>query len=914
LRKILQLRFKVLRESRNSKQASAASGAPVNAVRSFLARFRNLFQRGRLDREFQEELTAHLEMHIADNLRAGMSPEKARRDAHLKLGGIEQTKESVRDQSGIPRLETFLQDIRFALRLFRKSPAFTAVVVLTLALGIGANTAIFNLVNATLLQSLPIRKSNRMVVIWVNNLEHGWSRMGPAGQDYLDWKEQNKSFEDLFLFEHGSGTVTGLGEPEQVAGLRVTTNFGDFFGITPVLGRTFRLDEASGRHNFAILSYKYWRRRFAADHSVIGRAMTLNGDQYTIIGVLPAEFAALFPEDVVVPFDTDWLKGVDSDLGVFGILKPTVTLKQASGEMSVIAQRIATERPSRRGFGTVLVSLEGVRVEYLRPALLVLLGAVGLVLLISCANVANLMLARSVARQREVAIRIAIGAGRFRLIRQFLVESTLLALLGGAAGSLLALWSTDLLQIFVPSRIPVPNAADAVFLPKIELTAAAIGFTLVVSLLTGIIFGLIPALQSLRCDVNDALKEGGRVFVSSPRARRTRSTLVIVESALAFVLVIGAGLMIKSFLHLLEASPGFHPDHLLTLRVKLPTDTTDSQYREPRQRAAAFHGFLAAVEAVPGIQSAAFAEIVPLSQDDMDMGYFVVQENPPLRPGEHLAADYRDVTPNYFATMRIPLIAGRTFLEQDDLDHPRVVVIDESLARRFFPNQDPIGRHLQIPDAGRPGREIVGVVGGVRDTGFDQDPRPTVYFPSLQSDDQTMSLVVRTTLPAASIVPAIKSAIWSVDKNQPVYEVRSMAEIIAGVVSAPRLAFLLLGVFAFLALALAAIGIYGVTSYLVGERTHELGVRIALGAQASDILRLVLGHGARLASIGIISGALAAFAMTRLLSSMLFGVSPTDPLTFVGVAILLVLVTLASCYLPARRASRVDPMIALRCE
>jgi putative ABC transport system permease protein len=808
----------------------------------------------------------------------------------------------------------FFQDLRHAYRTLRKSLGFTAMAVLTLALGIGANTTIFNLVRATLYQPLPARNASSLVVIWASNLQHGWSRVGPTGQDYLDWREQSNSFDDMFLFEHGTGTVTGRGEPEQVAGLRVTTNFGDFFGIKPVLGRTFRLEEAVGRHNFAILGYGYWRRRFASDPLVVGQGMTLNSEPYTIIGVLPAEFAALFPSDVVVPFDTDWVRRAENDLGVFGRLKPGTTLRQATEEMSVIAGRIATARPSRKGFGVVMVPLEDVRVEYLRPALLVLLGAVGFVLLISCANVANLMLARSVVRQREMAIRMALGAGHVRLIRRFLAESVLLALFGGAAGSVLALLSTDLLKIFVPSRIPVPNAADAVTLPGIHMNISAFAFTIAVSLLAAIISGLIPAFQSLRCNVNESLKEGGRAALSGPRTHRTRFALVIVESALAFVLVIGAGLMIKSFRRLMEADPGFRTDHLLTLRIKLPADAKDSKYQEPRQQAATFQRFLANVELLPGIQSAAFAEIVPLTQDDMDMGYFVVKEDPPLPPEQHLAADFRDITPNYFATMGIPMRAGRIFTEADNLDRPRVVVIDQTFAQRFFPNQDPIGRHLQVPDATRPAREIVGVVGAVRDTGFDQQPRPTVYFPSLQSSDQTMSLVVRTTLPPGAILPAIKNAIWSVDRNQPVFEVRSMDEIISGIVSAPRLAFLLLGVFAFLALALASIGIYGVTSYLVSEQTHEIGVRMALGAQPTDISRMVLGRGARLAGIGIIGGTAAALALTRLLSSLLFGVSATDPLTFVGVAILLTLVALAACYVPARRAMRVDPVVALRCE
>jgi putative ABC transport system permease protein len=878
------------------------------------SRIRSWLSMRQVDEDFSEELGAHLEMLIEENLLRGMAPEEARRAARLKLGGAAQLRETNLQLRGLPSIETTFRDIQSAVRTLRKNPGFTIVCVLTLALGIGANTAIFNVVHATLLQPLPVRDAGRLVVIWVNNVQHGWSRIGPTGMDYLDWKEQNKAFQDMFLFEHGTGTVTGLGEPEQVAGLRVATNFGDFFGIKPVLGRTFRLEEAGSRHNLVILGYGYWQRRFGSAPSVVGRGITLNGELYTIIGVLPAEFATLFPADVVVPFDNEWLKHVDTDLGVFGKLKPETELKQATGEMSVIAERIAIARPSRKGFGVVLVPLENVRVEYLRPALLVLLGAVGFVLLISCANVANLTLARSVVRQREIAIRMALGAGRLRLIRQFLAESTLLSLLGGAAGSLLALWSTELLKIFVPSRIPVPNAADTVMLPRIHMTGTAFAFTIIISLLAGVIFGLIPALQSLRCNVNESLKEGGRSSLIGPRGLRTRSTLVIVESVLAFVLVIGAALMIKSFWRLLEVNPGFHPDHLLTLRIKLPADVKDSSYREPRQQAAAFQRFLAGVEAVPGVQSAAFAEIVPLSQDDMDMGYFIAQEDLPLAPGEHLAADFRDITPNYFAAMGIPLIRGRTFTEEDNLDRPRVVVIDESLARQFFPNQDPVGKHLQIPDATRPAREIIGVVGGVRDTGFDQQPRPTIYFPSLQSPDQTMSLVVRTALPPSAILPAIKNAIWSVDRNQPVFAVRPMDEIISGLVSAQRLAFLLLGVFAFLALALAAIGIYGVTSYVVSERTHEIGVRIALGAQPRDVFRLVIGHGARLAGIGIIGGVVVALALTRLLSSLLFNVSASDPFTFIGVATLLTLVALAACYIPARRAMRVDPMVALRHE
>ena len=885
----------------------------MKSLKRFFSRLRNLGPHRHDDARLKEEIAEHIALQTAENLRAGLSPTEARRQAKLKFGAVESMKEGYRAERRLLFLETLLQDIRFALRMLRKSPGFTAVAILTLALGIGANTAIFTLVKTTLLQPLPVSAPNRLVVIWIDNLKNGWSRIGPTGQDYLDWRPQTKSFEDLFLFEHGTGTVTGVGEPEQVAGLRVTTNFGDFFGIKPVLGRVFRLDEAGAQHNFVILEYSYWQRSFGADRHVIGRGLALNGVAYTIIGVLPPEVSAIFPADIVVPFDNEWLKRADSDLGVFGRLKRGVTLKQASAEMNVIMQRIALQRPSRKDYGSVLVPLESARVEYIRPALLVLLGAVGFVLLIACANVANLLLSRAVARQREVAVRLALGAGRIRLVQQFLVESILLAFLGGCSGLFLALWSDYLLGKYMPSRIFVPNAADQVSLPKVHLDGTALVFTLVVSLLTGVIFGLIPALQSLRCNVNESLKDGERGSLAGRRGHRSRSALVIIEGALAFVLVIGAGLMLKSFSHLLAANPGFHFDHLLTLRIKLPNDAKDSKYKDPHRQIAAFQDFLTKVEALPGVQSAAVAEIIPLSQDDMDMGLFAVKEHPPLPQGEHLAGDFRVVSANYFRTMEIPLIQGRTFTEHDNTDNPRVVIIDETLAHRFFPSENPIGKHVQFSAAGVP-REIVGIVGGVRDTGFDQQPRATIYFPSLQASNQTMRLVVRTALPAGTILPAIKSAIWSVDRNQPVFNVRTMDDIVSEIDSSQRIASLALDVFAFLALALAVIGIYGVTSYAVSQRTHEIGIRMALGAQPGDVMRLVLGQGTKLALWGVAIGLLASFALTRLMTGLLYGVSATDPFTFIAVAILLTLIALAACYIPARRAMRVDPMVALRYE
>jgi putative ABC transport system permease protein len=877
-------------------------------------RIATLFHRSQMNAEMEEELRSHI-LHRADDLeRSGLPRAEAERRARIEFGGYQKFKEECRETLGMRLLAELMADVRYGSRQLRRNPGFTAVAVVTLALGIGANTAIFSLVKTMLIQPLPIKSASRIVVIWVNNLKAGWRRIGPTGQDYLDWKRQNKSFEDLFLFEHGTGTITGAGEPEQVAGLRVTTNFGEFFGIKPVLGRTFLPDENETQHDLVILAYRYWQQRFGASPSVIGRGLVLNGVPYTVIGVLPPEISALFPVDIIVPFDNNWLKRADSDLGVFGRLKPGVTIAQASSEMNVIMSRIARQRPARKGYGAVLAPLESVRVEYIRPALLVLLVAVGLVLLIACVNVANLLLSRAVGRRREIAVRMAVGAGRMRLVRQFLAESLLLALLGGCAGSLVAVWSTYLLTRCVPSEIPVPNAAYQTLLPKTHMGGVALAFVLIVSLLTGILFGLIPAMQSVRCDVNESLKDGQRNFPVGHRGYGTKATLVILEIALAFVLVIGAGLMLRSLSHLLATNPGFNPDHLLTVRIKLPNDAKNSKYRDPRQQSATFHRFLDRIEALPGVRAAAVTEIVPLSQDDMDMGFFVVAEDPPLPPGVHWAADFRDISPSYFHTMEIPLIKGRTFTEHDTTENPRVVIIDETLARHFFANQDPIEKHLQVPDARWPRREIVGVVGSVLDTGFGQQPRPTVYFPLQQTADQTMSVVVRTTLPTRTILPAIKKAVWSVDRNQPVFNVRTMREIILEITSARHMASLAFDTFGLLALALAIVGVYGVVSHSVAQRIHEIGIRMALGADKGDVLKLILRQGFILAVSGVSFGIVGALVLSRFLSSLLYGVKPTDPLTFAAVSLILTGVALAACYIPARRATKVDPMVALRYE
>ncbi len=877
------------------------------------ARWSALVHRSAMKDELEKELRNHLQ-HRADDLeRSGMSRAEAERQARLEFGGFEHYREESHEAQGWHWAETLLRDVRFGLRILKKSPAFTAAAVMTLALGIGANTALFTLVRGILLRPLPVRAASRLVVIWDSNPGVGLSRVGPSGQDYLDWREQKiHAFEDLFLFEHGTGTVTGNGDPEQVAGLRVTTNFGEFFGIVPVVGRTFLPEEENARHNLAILSYRYWKRKYQGSPAITGQSMMVNDEDYTIIGVLPASFDELFPVDVVVPFDDGWLHGADSDLGVFGRLRPHVSVRQAAAEMSATMARIALRRPDRKGFGTVLVPLESVRMEYIRPPLLVLQCAVGFILILACANVANLMLSRGMSRRQEMAVRISLGATRKQIVRQFLVESSLLAIFGGMLGLLLALGSVHLWARFGPTRIPVPNAASEVILPAVHLGASEIVFTLVVSLATGILFGLIPPLRLFGGNMQDALKNGGRGTIGEVRGRGTRTVLVIVEGALALVLVVGASLMIKSFSRLLSVDPGFEPNRLLTLRIKLSEDAADSPYRDPVKRAAAFRGFLEQVRALPGVQSAAVTEIVPLSQDDMDRGPFAIEEKPEsdVKP----SADYRDVSPGYFETMGIPLLQGRSLAENDDAQHPRVAVIDQTLAREYFGTENPLGKHVVLPYGSGIPREVVGVVGAVRDSSLSGAPEATIYFPYMQGPNQTMSMVVRTALPQDAILPEIRNAIWSVDRNQPVFEVRSMPEIMGNVTSAPRIAFILLDILALVALVLAVIGIYGVTSYNVGQRTQEVGVRLTFGAPPNAILYMLLRQATRLTLLGVVAGLLCALLLTRLMSSLLYGVSSTDPTIFLVATALVTIVATIACYLPARRAVHVDPLVALRSE
>jgi putative ABC transport system permease protein len=880
----------------------------VRRLRAWMSRVAALVHVGRRERDLADEIESHLQLHVDDNVQSGMAQNEARRAALVALGGVEAAKEQYRDRAGLPWLDGVRQDVRYGLRSLVRTPGFTTAAMLVLALGVGANTAIFSVVRAALLRPLPIRQDDRVAVVWIDNLALGRSRVGPSGQDYLDWKDSNPPFEDLFLFEHGSGTITGQGEPEQVKGLRVTTNFAEFLGVTPVLGRAFTPRDST--RNALLLSQGYWQRRFNADPSVVGQTVTLNSEPYTVIGVLPMDACFWYPADVVVPWPLERLRQVDSNLGVFGRLKPASTFALAQAEMDAVAARIAAARPDeRKGWGVSVVPIRDVTVQYIRPALLVLLGAVACVLLIACANVANLLVARTLTRQKEIAVRAALGAGRGRLVQQFLVESLLLGLAGGLLGLASAAWGNAGLRRLIPASIPVPAAASQVPLPQGHIDASVLAFTLAVSIGVGLLFGLGPMLTCLRHQPAERLKEGARTIGAGAATSRSRSALVIIETTLAIVLVVGAGLMIKTFWNLLTVRPGFNPENLITMQIKFSDDAPDSPYRQPAGRAAAVARILEQVRAVPVVQSAAFAMILPLSQDDQDRGEFTVAEQSSQTPADHLTSEFRIVTSGYFATMGIPLRGGRTFTDVDTAESPRVVVIDETLARAYFGAANPIGRHLQL--GSRLAREVVGVVGGVRDDGLDKQARPTIYIPYPQAPAQTMSLVIRTRADAGTIVPAVKRAIWRVDPNQPLFSVRSMPDIVANTISATRVAFVLLAAFAAIALALAAVGIYSVTSHGARQRTREVGVRMALGASRMDVLRLVIGSGMRFSLAGTTIGLVAAMGLSRALSSLLFGVTPLDSGTFVAVGAGFVLVALVANGIPAWRAATLNPTEAL---
>jgi predicted permease len=814
-------------------------------------------------------------------------------------------------------METLLQDVRYGVRMLAKRPGFTLVAVLTLALGIGANTAIFSVVDAVLLRPLPYANPDGLVVVFDNFLNMGLPEISVSIPEFVDYRERNGVFTDIAAWFTGTANLTETGEPEQIRVAYVSASLFPLLGVEPAAGRAFTPEEDQpGNDTVVVLSHGLWQRRFGGDQGIVGKTLRLDGEAYTVVGIAPAGFQ--FPSQIDVwapiaftPAQLDQQQRGSRFLQVVARLKPGVTPERAGSEMAAIAGQLVEEYPNNymmpgSGWTVTVVPLLEQVVGDTRQALLVLLAAVGFVLLIACANVANLLLARASARNKEFAIRLALGAGRRRLIRLLLTESVLLAFVGGTLGLLLAIWGVDLLVASIPAGLP---RAD-----EIGVDGRVLFFTLLVSLATGLVFGLAPALQTTRLDLHESLKEGDRGSTESLRRNRVRNLLVVSEVALSLVLLIGAGLMIKSFIRVWNVDAGFNPENVLTARLTLPTN----KYADNAQVTAFYSQLLENVQALPGVQSAAAASLVPMVGNSSGS---VTLEDRPQPPGSpSLEADMRVVSPDYFRAMETPILRGRGFTAGDVDGAQPVAVIDEMMAETLYPNEDPIGRLIKRGGAmsTNPWMTIVGVATHVKNQGLDAEGRVQLYMPLFQRPFtqplRNTYLVARTGSNPTAVAGAMRAAVAEADSDLPLANIRTMEEVLSESVATRRLSMSLLGLFAIVALLLAAIGLYGVLAYSVARRTHEIGIRMALGARPRDVLRLVVGQGVLLIGVGIAVGLAAAFLVTRMMADLLFGVSATDPLTFVGTPLVLGAVALAASYFPARRAARVDPMIALRYE
>ncbi|MFL6333876.1 MAG: ABC transporter permease [Pyrinomonadaceae bacterium] len=801
-------------------------------------------------------------------------------------------------------MRTLLQDLRYAVRRLLKSPGFAAVAVGALALGIGANTAIFSVVNSVLLKPLPYPAPEELVKLWESRPRQNMPRVEIAPHEFLAWADQSQSFQRLAATDVAEYNLTGRGEPERVTGALVTAGYFPLLGLAPAQGRAFLEEEnRPGANNVVVLGQELWRSRFNSDPSVVGQTVSLDGVACTVVGVLPRGFRLPGGAELARPiaFDAEDRSQPGSHfLNVYGRLKEGVTVARAEAEMATVAARVEQSLGGTNvGHQVAVVPLHEEVVGGSRTALLVLLGAVALVLLIACANVANLLLARAAARRREVAVRAALGASRWRIVRQLLAESLLLSGLGGALGLLLAVWGVDLLVGLDPSGVQRAG--------EVTLDWRVLAFTFGLSLLTGLLFGLAPALQASKADLVESLKEGGRAGQGLAR-NRLRSALVVAEVALTLVLLVGAGLLLKSFSRLLAVDPGLDPRGVLTLDVALPA----AKYNEPQRITAFYEQLLQEAAALPGVQAAGAVSILPLAGDDSS-NFVQIEGRAPLPPGQALRAGRRNVSADYFRALGIPLKQGRSLNASDASGAQPVLVINEAMARSFFQGEGPVGKRVRTGDKS-PWVEIVGVVGDVRHRGLDVDTRPEMFFPHTQTPSRQMTLVVRSAGDPAALAGPLRERVRAIDRDQPVGNVKTMEEWVSESVASRRFTAALLGVFAAAAAALAALGLYGVVSYTVAQRTHEIGLRVALGARPRDVLRLVIGQGMALTLVGTAIGVAAALALTRLMASLLFGVGATDAGVFVAVPVLLAAVALLACYFPARRATKVDPMVALRYE
>jgi putative ABC transport system permease protein len=872
--------------------------------------WRNLSDREKVDHELAEEIRAHLDLLTETHIKHGLAPEAARRAALVELGGVEQVKESVREVRQGRLLEDLLQDARYALRSLRKHPAFTVIAIFTLALGIGANTAIFSVINAVLLRPLPYRDADSLVTL--TETVDGRS-IGVSYPNVVDWRNQNTVFENLAAVRHReSFNLTGNGESERLQGRLVSANFLATLGVKPILGRDFASeDDRPGVARAVLLSHALWQRRFGGDEKIVGQQLTLNRESFTVVGVMPADFEYGLEADLTVPIGLSAERfsprGRDPGVETIARLKQGVSTETANAELNTIATRLEQQYPeTNNGHRVRLDSLTEAIVGDIRPTLLTLLGAVGLVLLIACANVANLLLARSARRQKEIAIRTALGAGRSRILRQLFTESVMLAVGAGLIGLLLAVVGTSLLSSYLPEGIPR--------IREISTDAWVLLFTLGASVLTGLLFGLAPALQTSNPALTDTLKEGERN--SSPGHNRTGKFLVVTEVALTLVLLIGAGLLVKSFWRLMRVDPGFNPQNLLAMQISVNAGTDDGS------RDAGFLDQLQQrVAQVPGVQSVAISNGLPF--EGANQPAFVIEGKAPPEPGREPNGILYITSAGYLETLGITLLRGRAFSSRDTPSTTPIVLIDEVFARQYFPDEDPLGKRLRQAGSNSDYREIVGIVRHVEHSNLEglSAARGEIYTPFSQIPVERLprfvrrvNLLVRTTVEPLSLASAVRSQIAALDKDQPVFNVRTMEQALARSAAARRFSMILLSVFAALALVLAAVGIYGVISYSVAQRTREVGIRMALGAQTTDVLKLVVRDGLKLVVIGVVVGLVGAFILTRLMSTLLFGVTPTDTITYATVALVLIGVALLACYIPARRATKVDPLVALRFE
>jgi putative ABC transport system permease protein len=880
----------------------------------FAARLRALRHRETVIQEIDDEFSVHIEMETKANLERGMSATDARQAALRSFGNFGSVRDAAYEVRGGGMIETVLQDIRYAARGLVKQKTFTIVAVITLALGIGANTAIFSVVNELLLRPLPYADADRLVMLWEVTPSGRHANTTSRG-NFRAWREQSTSFDGMAAFSDQRQNLTGAGEAEEVSVQFATPELFNVLGVQPILGRGLTPeDDRSGAPNVAVLGYNFWQRRFGGDPQLVGKAVTLNGAPFTVIGIMPPNFqwhirqrsgtgrSAEIWTVLDMPTEGPALRG--RFLSVVARVKRGVSFEQAAAELQTIEARLGQDSPkSNKGYGTEVIPLREQFVGNVKLALWIILGAVAFVLLIACANVANLLLARAAAREKEIALRAALGAGRWRIVRQLLTESLLLATFGCLFGLMFAWWGMKALVAMSPR--------DLVNLQHVGLNLTVLVWTMGISLVTGIIFGLVPALEVTRLNLNGALKEGKGSEGQSPRSRRLRSTLVIAEVALALVLLASAGLLVKSFGRLQKIDRGFNSDNVLTMVVRVP----DSKYKEDQQFVSFFHQLTDRVRALPGVNSVGMVNFLPLYGGLGSATGFSIDGPPPPPAGKGPSTNVRVSDAGYFGAMGIPILRGRNFTEIESNEARHVILISDSLARKYFPGEEPIGKRISVEMFDKPTpTEIVGIVGDVRYDSLVDQPEPTVYFPHPELTYAFMTLVVRTNGEPSALAAAVQRELHALDPDQPASDVRTMDQVMADVVARARFNTLLLALFAGLATLLAAVGIFGVMNYSLTLRTREIGLRMALGAQRREVLLLMLKQGLWLTTIGTAIGLVGAFALTRLMSSLLFGVGTGDSATFAVIVLLLMFVSLIACYLPARRATRIDPLIALRSE